>query len=937
MSDYITATTHKDTTNHLLVFDSEGYYVVGDEKWQDITFTTTLIYNGGKIGIAPRIYDTNFYMYLDIHNEDLNEAGTEQIGLATLNTQVTYETFSVGQTKVAALVVGEEYLFKTEIRGTNYRIYLNDLLIFNIEYPGMSKGKVGIYATTGNTCKAIEVQSAFAEGWATNVGSILGAIVDIQELPNEDKYLYLSNPTSTELYVYQQQSVIGGKPHTLSFNANGSGVIKIIELDGAAPQTFNYVLPQTVDWNRESFTNTFSSDCTRAAIRFTVKNQELKVNDVQLEQKLFATGYIHNESTSNAKARGNSIITYPAKDNIKKDTGSLVIWFNPSITYSPSTEFKPVLFEYGTNSPLRLSYESGEIVFTYGAKSISYGTTLEKDTWYNVVLTWKSDRLQMYLNNVKTEFNGMLSQPDDSKLIRIGHSVDTSKNLFSGAIDETIILSSVLTEKDVEEILTSIEPIVDSSAMIMRATFNYAIGNFNKSIIEATLAPDYGSPVIVEKADGTGMRKVSFFDMYTGEYRTFNEELAYFDKALGYLELSYPDNDIDQETFKINVENIDGVTYGSPYSLIGRKLHLSLTDEEKELLDGQYLYVTYQLEDSFTVDFNIGVPDSFRITLGKHDGQPVKVVYEGNGFTDERLLTMVEMNPLLNPNHEGFLYITRNDEKVTSFRVRATPDDLPANGGSESLVVVEPLDTNGNYISHCRLDVSCEIGSIVPAYDEESIKLRDRAGRFLYRYRSPILSVKDINGYETTDYINVLDRETGIGVQIPITLSALSEKSHTLVAGDTIEKLAEHYGSTISDIAYTEDMLAKVKAKYGTSAVTNAKTEDQVIANARRYILATAGGATKTNIQIPINYSSKELEKNATAILHDKMIAYLANMLLDYMNQPAKNLPAGLGDLLDFNQDGIISVQEMVWLKENRLTTVLQAKYAAVLAWDNAN
>lgn len=937
MSDYITATTHMDASNQLLVFDSEGYYVVGDDKWQDITFITTLIYNGGSIGIAPRIYDTNMFMFLSVHNEDINDTGTEKIGLATLNTQVTYQTFNIGQAKIAPLVVGNEYVFRTEIRGTNYRFYINDGLVLNIEYPGMSRGKVGVYSTAGNSCKNIEVLSSFAEGWTSNVGSINGAIVDIQELENEDKYLYLSNPNSEALYVEQKLTVSPNKQHTLSFNANGAGTIKIIELDGTEQKTFNYILPETGGWQRIAFTEKLSSSCTRVAIQFVTTEQVLMVNDVQLEDKKFATGYIHNESVTEAATRGNSIITYPAKDNIKKDTGSLVIWFNPSITYSPSTEFKPVLFEYGTNSPLRLSYESGEIVFTYGAKSISYGTTLEKDTWYNVVLTWKSDRLQMYLNNVKTEFNGMLSQPDDSKLIRIGHSVDTAKNLFSGAIDETIILSSVLTEKDVEQILTSIEPIVDSSAMIMRATFNYAIGNFNKSIIEATLAPDYGSPVIVEKADGTGMRKVSFFDMYTGEYRTFNEELAYFDKALGYLELSYHDNEIDQETFKINVENIDGITYGSPYSLIGRKLHLSLTDEEKELLDGQYLYVTYQLEDSFTVDFNIGVPDSFRITLGKHDGQPVKVVYEGNGFTDERLLTMVEMNPLLNPNHEGFLYITRNDEKVTSFRVRATPDDLPANGGSESLIVVEPLDTNGNYISHCRLDVSCERGSIVPAYDEESIKLRDRAGRFLYRYRSPILSVKDINGYETTDYINILDRETGIGVQIPMTLSALSEKSHALVAGDTIEKLAEHYGSTISDIAYTEDMLAKVKAKYGTSAVKNAKTEDQVIANARRYILATAGSSTKTNIQIPINYSSKELEKNATAILHDKMIAYLANMLLDYMNQPAKNLPAGLGALLDFNQDGIISVQEMVWLQENRLTTVLQAKYAAVLAWDNAN
>ena len=59
MSDYIAATTHIDTDTSSLVFDSEGYYVVGDDKWQDITFTATIVYQGGNIGIAPRIYDTN--------------------------------------------------------------------------------------------------------------------------------------------------------------------------------------------------------------------------------------------------------------------------------------------------------------------------------------------------------------------------------------------------------------------------------------------------------------------------------------------------------------------------------------------------------------------------------------------------------------------------------------------------------------------------------------------------------------------------------------------------------------------------------------------------------------------------------------------------------------------------------------------------------------
>lgn len=933
MSDYIAATTHVDTNTSSLVFDSEGYYVVGDDKWQDITFTATMVYQGGNIGIAPRIYDTNMYMFLSIRNEDTDDSATEAVAFADLSAQVTYDTYNIGQVKLAPLVIGTEYTFLVEIVGTNYKISLNGLVIFNIPYPGMSKGKVGVYATAGNTCKSIQVDSLFADGWSSNVTSIPGAIASIRELEDENKYLYLSNASTASLYAMQIRSVTGNKNHTLSFAYNGLGKARVTEQNGAAPKSTTYVLPLVNEWTKVNFTELVSADCTSVNILFIVNAETLMVNDVQLEDKSFATGYIHNESLTSPKVREKSIITYPSKENIEAKAGSLVMWFNPSITYSGTSTFKPVLFEYGTDSPLRLEYEFGNLIFRYGAASVSSPVTLQENTWNSVVLTWSSSLIKMYINGVLTEQEGNYIAPDHSLLLHIGHSQTSTKDLFYGAIDETIILSVILEDDDVELLATTMEPIENSDAMLMRATFNYALGNFNKSIIEATLTPDYGSPVLVEKASGAPMRKVSFFDFYTGEYRTFNEEMIQYDKTYDYIPLSYQDSEVDQDSFKIHVEDVDGVTYGLPYELRGHKLYLYLTEEEKNILDGQYLYATYQLDDSYTVDFNIGVPDSFRVTLGKHDGQAVKVVYEGNGFTDEKLITQVELNPLLSPNHEGFLYITRNDEKVTSFRVRATPDDLPANGGTEALVIVEPLDMYGNYISHCKLDVSCERGTIVPTYDEQSVKLRDRAGRFLYRYRSPIIRMDDIGALEVQDSINIIDRETGIGTQIHITLTTLVEYNHTIAKADTIESIGEKYGSTIEDISYTSDMLDKVRTKYGSAIAKAADTADEVVANARRYVSESIG----QTIEVPVNYSSRQLARSTTEIAHDKMIAYLANMISDYMNQPASALPSGLGELLDFNGDGKIDIQEMIWLKNNRLTTVLQTKHTAVLTWDNAN
>lgn len=912
MSDYIVAANHIDEEAGQLILDSEGYIVVGDENWQDVTFITTLVYNGGNIGIAPRVYDLNMYMFMTIRNETVGDTGTEQKGFASLDVQVTYDTYNLAQRQIEPLVVGQTYNFETVITGTNYRISMNDTVLFNIEYSGMSKGQVGIYGTAGTACEGIDVQSLFADAWGNNVHEVVGGIVDIQEMENEDKYLFLSNPTFDDLYAGQEVDVIGGEVHSLSFNANGAGTVRLAEIDGANPQIYEFPIESREDWSRIKLQQEFSGDCTRAILHFYVVNSALRINDVQLEDKIFATDYIYNESTTESKVRDSSIITYPAKDNIQVTQGSVSMWVNPAYTYNGSS-FKPAFFEYGSsNGVIRLSWEADAFVFKYGTKSVSLAGTFEEGNWYHLVGRWSTDGILITVNGVTKILKGQYDLKDSSDIIRIGHSYRTASNTFYGAIDETIVYSSILTDEEIKTLYETADPVLDSNSMIMRATFNHAIANFNKSIIEATLAPNYGSPVLIEKEDGQPMRKVSFFDFYTGEYKTFNEELVIYDKTYDYVEISYHDNDVDQQSFKISVQDAEGVSYGVSMELRGRKLYLNLTDEEKELLDNVQLFVTYQLEDSYTVDFNIGVPDSFRVTLGKHDGQAVKVIYEGNRFTDEKLATMVELNPLLSPNHEGFLYITRNDEPVTSFRIRATPDDLPANGGSESLVVVEPLDTNGNYISHCRLDVSCELGTIVPTYDEESIKLRDRAGRFLYRYRSPILTLDDTGSLEVVDTVSVIDRDTGIGVQVPITLTTLQEHTHTIGEMDSLEKIAEHYGATVEDIALANELS---------------------VPDMRLYIIQHRG----TDIQIPVNYSAKQLEKAPLEIKQDTMIAYLTNMITDYMNKPASTLPNGLGTLLDFNGDGMIDIREMTWLRDNRLTVALENKYNAVVAWDETN
>lgn len=918
MSDFTTAGTHVDALNNLLVFDTEGYYMVGDAEWQDLTFTTTLIYNGGNIGIAPRVYDTNMYLFLNIQNQEGEEAGTTQ-GFASLNAQITYDTDSIAQSIIEPLVVGESYTFQTDIRGTNYRISLNGTVLFNIEYPGMSKGRVGIYATAGNSCSSIEIENALPDGWTTNGAAVPGGIVSLRELGNEDKYLHLVSPDASGVPVEAAQDlqVQGGRGHSLSFDYRGEGTARLRERDGQAPTDIEHLLPLQADWTRVVFSEAVSADCTVVEATFSVQGQELDINDVQVEPKAFATGYILNDSIVSSRIREHSLVSYPAKDNIVKDHGSLVMWFSPNIDYTAANTGgadgpSPVLFEYGSATPIRLCYQVGGLSFNYGNQGISVPVDLLAGEWYSVAATWDAQQFQLHFQGETTTYRDVLALPDDSDVIRIGFSEDVSFDRFNGKIDETVVLGSVLNEDEMAAAETAVEPLAANTSMLMRATFNYAIGNFNQAIVEGTMSPDYGSPVLVEKRSGASLRKVSFFDFYSGEYRTFNEEVVMYEEPNDYVEISYHDNEVDEESFRIKVEDDEGVQYGMPYEMDGRNVHLSLTEAEKTTLDGKYLHVSYQLEDSYTVDFNIGVPDSFRVSLGKHDGEPVKITYEGNRFSDEKLATMVELNPLLNPNHEGFLYITRNDEPVTAFRGMATPNDLTANGSDQALVVVEPLDANGNYVSHCSLTVTTENGIITPAYDSESIKMRDRAGRFLYRYQAPILTIDQVSGFEVTDYVNVLDQETGIGIKIPINLTALKQQTHILQQGDTLFSLSAEYGTTRRDIASVNDMGL-----------------DQAAA----YVLKNSGEP----LRIPINYAVQKRERVALTAEQDSMVAYLTNEVVHYFNRPVTDVPAGLGALLDFNNDALIGMGEIEWLQQKRLTSTLTQKYNEVVAWHQAN
>lgn len=791
---YIEAVTH--TEESALHWDSEGYYSFGSDTWKNTTITTKFIYTGGKIGVIPRFDSEISYVAFTIGNvtsiaaTNIPEATS---CVASLDAYLGEKSIHLaGKEMPSNLIIDQTYTLKAIIQRTNYRIYLDDVLIFNVEYNGLNNGAGAVYATAGNKCTEILVEENTPTGWVSNVGNVNGSVFNLRELPNKDKCLYLQNPSATALYAKQDIDVLATKTYTLSFMYQGECTVILTPLDGTSLVPSPLDLVASVEWTEGLHTFTAPEGCTKVSLEFVVKkDKEASINNAQLENEEFPTSYIHNESLIETVSRDYSYITYPSKNNIKKESGSLSVWVKPAVLGNGS------IFSYGGTEGISLSCTPTSIVFTYGQTSLHLDGLLEVNEWTPIVCTWRSDRVSLTVKEESVESRGMFSLTAQSDLLYVGH-LSGGLQIFNGVLDDLIIFSKDIDAEYIAEIAT--KDIPNTEEMIFRATFDHAIGNFNKSIIEMTPAPLYGSPVLVDKVDGTSMRKVSFFDRDSGEYKTNNTEQVIYDGYSDFVKVAY--DGLDTENFKIKVQDYTGALYGDPYRVEGHKVYLTLANETKEELKNQPLWVSYQPENAFAIDYNIGQPDSFRATIGKYDGQALTVTYEGNKYSTEKLATMIEMNPMLNPNHEGFLYITQTKQEVSVFRVKATPSDLLADGISEAIIVIEPLDSNGNFISNAKLEVETEItnSTVLPNYDPGSIQLRERAGRYMYKYRAPLMTYAEYKKNEVIDYINIKDRISGNGVQIPISLMIKTKYANSIIAPTPEEVTWERMAAVLLDV-----------------------------------------------------------------------------------------------------------------------------------------
>jgi hypothetical protein len=211
--------------------------------------------------------------------------------------------------------------------------------------------------------------------------------------------------------------------------------------------------------------------------------------------------------------------------------------------------------------------------------------------------------------------------------------------------------------------------------------------------------PQQGAPIIVRDNKGTSLRKVSFYD---DQWNLTLENTESF-SGNGYATYYLSYTDIDPATLKIKVNG---------------KSVMPVFDQEKSCLQfsnslefHDIIEVRYKLLYSYLIDYNHDVAgDVARILLhtayNPVDMQNMEIVYEAAKTTPFYRAEEIVMNPILNHNHRGFLYMTeRTEETVEQIAIHVSPGTLPADGLSKANITAQVRDRHNNPIENKRVDV----------------------------------------------------------------------------------------------------------------------------------------------------------------------------------------------------------------------------------------
>lgn len=550
------------------------------------------------------------------------------------------------------------------------------------------------------------------------------------------------------------------------------------------------------------------------SIQFWLEDSgESVLKNFQITKGMDLQSYIPTEGTSSSTS--SSSIKFPIKNVVDDDSGTIYLRTYISDTYNSedigvikSGDFELV---YKGFKSLILSYK--------GIQKLSVILTEPLKDKLDIIWSWKDDIHKIAVNTNLIWNEEIASIDGKLDIIELlpdqNYSIELNRLLIT---EESLVYSSI-NELEIEDILIDItEKTLDIHFL---DNLIYKQNNF----IEGTLAPTDYSPILVSDSAGQLSRDY-FFDDDTGDYTPYNKEYFTYE-GTDYLSLSYSNIDLN---FRTTVETEDGELIGDPLIIKDNLVYLNLEKTKRESLFGETLIVTYQVDRSFNVEFNTDTAvDSYKINFAKSPEEELSVVQEGNRFSNVKLAKEIEMNPIINPQHKGFLYITQNNQEAYGFRINVSSDMVHADGIDSADVIVETIDKEGNEILNPYLDVYLmneegltgeELGQILPVVSLETLKERKMAGRVYLKYYSPHIQ-KEVGRAMTKIFIVAYDRKKKIGIQYPLYLKPTDKpviKRNILPSVSSLvvfEYLARYYQS--QDIP---EEITKILDSDGNSQIT---------------------------------------------------------------------------------------------------------------------
>ena len=350
---------------------------------------------------------------------------------------------------------------------------------------------------------------------------------------------------------------------------------------------------------------------------------------------------------------------------------------------------------------------------------------------------------------------------NESDLLELGNRY--TANNYSYVINQTSMIEDPHPFK----------PLFDNKSNIFYRDFRDSNVRYaKKPYLEATPAPTDNSPIIVEDDRGLLYRQF-FFDKESGEYSKTNTETFVIDSNLRFS-LSYEQIDPDYPLLIIleNGERIDN------YTLENNDVFLHLQGWQHDLYYGQKVEVTYKLDHAYHIEWNEDVTHySYKMQMTDEDTRPVTIIQEGNSKSPVRLATELELNPIVNSQHTGFIYIDKEEQHTQDFRLNVSSNYLIMDGMDSADFTVEAIDQYGNEVLSPYLSVfitdtynseQIDYGYLVPIITEDTLNARNSAGRVYFKYKTPLY--KSNMAYKEEMFLNVYDRKSGLGAQIPMRL-----------------------------------------------------------------------------------------------------------------------------------------------------------------------